>query len=36
MSILEHYQNVLSLIGKEQDYQMIGSVLQGQFSVAQD
>lgn len=36
MSILEHYQNVLSLIGKEQDYQMVGSVLQGQFSVAQD
>ena len=36
MSILEHYQNVLGLIGKEQDYQMIGAVLQGQFSVAQD
>lgn len=36
MSILEHYQNVLGLIGKEQDYQMIGSVLQGQFTVAQD
>lgn len=36
MSILEHYQNVLSLIGKEQDYQMTGSVLQGQFTVAQD
>lgn len=36
MSILEHYQNVLGLIGKEQDYQMVGSVLQGQFSVAQD
>ena len=36
MSILEHYQNVLGLIGKEQDYQMVGAVLQGQFSVAQD
>lgn len=36
MAILEHYENVLSLINKEQDYQMIGSVLQGQFQVAQD
>lgn len=36
MSILEHYENVLSLIHKENDYQMIGAVLEGQFKVAQE
>lgn len=33
-SILEHYKSVISLIGKENDFKMINSILQGQYDVA--
>ena len=33
-SILEHYKSVISLIGKENNFKMINSILQGQYDVA--
>ena len=33
-SVLDHYKNVISLIGKENDFKMVNSILQGQYDVA--
>ena len=33
-SVLDHYKNVISLMGKENDFKMINSILEGQYDVA--
>ena len=35
-SKMEHYRNMLSLIGKEMDFEKTGLILQGQFDIAQN
>ena len=35
-SVLDHYQNILELIGKEQDYDKMGAILEGQAKIAND
>ena len=34
--ILEHYGNMMSILGKEQDYDSMGTILQGQVDVLED
>jgi hypothetical protein len=35
-SVLEHYSSMLSLLGKEQDYDAMGIVLEGQSKMAEN
>lgn len=35
-SILEHFQNMLGLIGKENDYELLGKILEGQLKTTQN
>ena len=36
ISVLEHYQNMLSLIGRENDFESVGTLLEGQLKINQD
>lgn len=35
-SVLEHYSNMMEILGKEQDYESMGTILQGQADVLAD
>jgi hypothetical protein len=35
-TVLEHFKNMLSIIGKEMDYDSLGIIVEGQAEVAQD
>ena len=35
-SVLEHYKKILSLIGKENDFETMGVILEGQVEIAED
>jgi hypothetical protein len=36
ISVLEHYSSIMSLLGKEQDYNLMDVILKGQATVAQN